>query len=195
MKNYKTFYANVIEGCVLCSPDDLPEGGNWIVSDDVEFVICWLYDATETSDQLVAKTGEGNSCTVRAEMSIALIRLTGIEPDGPEFLLPTRKELPGRGLREKILHHLWGTEGLVKRLREATPDRRGHALSCFASPWDPGAKDDDPTRRWQATLVDEHLQWLRGQYELEGREAGPRNRKADDPRDQAIREFYRDAAQ
>ncbi len=154
-----------------------------------------LHDATETSDQLVAKTGEGNSCTVRAEMSIALLRLTGIEPDGPEFLLPTRKELPGRGLREKILHHLWGTEGLVKRLREATPDRRGHALSCFASPWDPGAKDDDPTRRWQATLVDEHLQWLRGQYELEGREAGPRNRKADDPRDQAIREFYRDAAQ
>jgi hypothetical protein len=46
----QTFYANSIEGCVLCGPEDLPEGGSWFVSDDVEFVICWLYDATETSD-------------------------------------------------------------------------------------------------------------------------------------------------
>lgn len=46
MKNYKTFYANSIEGCVLCSPDDLPQGGNWIVSDSADNVIRWLYDDT-----------------------------------------------------------------------------------------------------------------------------------------------------
>lgn len=56
MKEYKetgrtlhTFYANSIEGCVLCSPDDLPQGGNWIVSDSADNVIRWLHDASEDS--------------------------------------------------------------------------------------------------------------------------------------------------
>jgi hypothetical protein len=40
----KTFYANSIEGCVLCGPDDLPEGGTWIVSDNADNVIGWLHE-------------------------------------------------------------------------------------------------------------------------------------------------------
>ena len=50
MQKYKTFYANSIEGCVLCNPDSLPQGGDWIVSDSADNVIGWLHDATETSD-------------------------------------------------------------------------------------------------------------------------------------------------
>jgi len=45
----QTFYANSIEGCVLCSPDALPQGGNWIVSDSADNVIRWLHDASEDS--------------------------------------------------------------------------------------------------------------------------------------------------
>jgi hypothetical protein len=47
---HKTFYANSNEGCVTCGPDDLPQGGNWIVSDDAGRVIGWLYDAGEASE-------------------------------------------------------------------------------------------------------------------------------------------------
>jgi len=40
MSNYSlTFYANSIEGCVKCYPDELPAGGNWINSSDEEFVL------------------------------------------------------------------------------------------------------------------------------------------------------------
>ena len=154
-----------------------------------------LHEATESSDQLVPKSTDNNAAIVRAEMSFALIRLTGVEPIGPEFQLPARKESKGLADREKKLNGYWGTDGLVKQLREATPDRRGYGLNRLVSPWDPGAWDDDQTRLWQTTLYDDHVQWLKGQYELEARETGPRNRKADDPRDQAIREFYREAAQ
>ena len=46
----KTFYANAIEGIVLCGADDLPQGGNWIVSDDPQNVVAWLHDATESTE-------------------------------------------------------------------------------------------------------------------------------------------------
>ena len=48
--NYKTFYANSIEGCVICGPDDLPEGGSWIVSDNADDVLGWLREARQDSD-------------------------------------------------------------------------------------------------------------------------------------------------
>lgn len=35
----KTFYANDIDGCVKCYPDDLPQGSNWIVSSNEDFVL------------------------------------------------------------------------------------------------------------------------------------------------------------
>ena len=44
MTNYKTFYANSIEGCVSCGQDDLPQGGNWIVSSNADDVLGWLHD-------------------------------------------------------------------------------------------------------------------------------------------------------
>ena len=50
MKNHKTFYANSIEGCVSCGLDDLPQGGNWIVSDNADNVIGWLHEANEGSE-------------------------------------------------------------------------------------------------------------------------------------------------
>ena len=50
MQNYKTFYANSIEGCVLCSPDALPQGGNWIVSDSADNVIGWLHDGSQENE-------------------------------------------------------------------------------------------------------------------------------------------------
>jgi hypothetical protein len=40
----KTFYANDIDGCVKCYPDDLPQGGNWINSSDPEDVLLILED-------------------------------------------------------------------------------------------------------------------------------------------------------
>ena len=46
----ETFYANSIEGCVLCGPDDLPEGGNWIVSDNADDVIGWLHECGQDSE-------------------------------------------------------------------------------------------------------------------------------------------------
>ena len=46
----QTFYANSIEGCVLCGPDDLPEGGNWIVSDNADNVIGWLHECGQDSE-------------------------------------------------------------------------------------------------------------------------------------------------
>jgi hypothetical protein len=49
MTKYKTFYANSIAGCVACSPDDLPEGGNWIVSSNADDVIGWPHDAGQDS--------------------------------------------------------------------------------------------------------------------------------------------------
>ena len=50
MQNYKTFYANSIEGCVICGPDDLPQGGSWIVSDNAKRVISWLHDGSQDSE-------------------------------------------------------------------------------------------------------------------------------------------------
>lgn len=50
MKNYKTFYANSIEGCVSCGLDDLPKGGNWIVSDNEKDVISWLNESHQVSE-------------------------------------------------------------------------------------------------------------------------------------------------
>jgi hypothetical protein len=45
MSNYSlTFYANSIEGCVKCYPDELPAGGNWINSSDPEDVLFILED-------------------------------------------------------------------------------------------------------------------------------------------------------
>lgn len=37
-----TFYANSIEGCVKCYSDELPIGGNWIVSSDESDVLTWI---------------------------------------------------------------------------------------------------------------------------------------------------------
>jgi hypothetical protein len=42
MKNYKTFYANSNEGCISCKGDDLPDGGNWIISSTADDVLNWL---------------------------------------------------------------------------------------------------------------------------------------------------------
>jgi hypothetical protein len=45
MNNYSlTFYANAIDGCVKCFPDELPAGGNWINSSDPEDVLFILED-------------------------------------------------------------------------------------------------------------------------------------------------------
>jgi hypothetical protein len=51
MTNYtKTFYANAVEGCVNCHPDDLPQGGNWIVSDDSDWVMNELAHVSRDSE-------------------------------------------------------------------------------------------------------------------------------------------------
>jgi hypothetical protein len=52
----RTFRANSIEGCVLCSPDDLPQGGNWIVSDNADDVIGWLHEAGQDDEYFKVST-------------------------------------------------------------------------------------------------------------------------------------------
>ncbi len=136
-----------------------------------------LHDATDASDPPLPKAGEPDAGNVRAQMSWALLRLLGIEPAGPH----------------DSLQRAWGADGLVKLMREASADRRGQAVSRLVSPWDLQTKDEDLGRVWQAKVRQDHLDWLRAQYESESREAGPPNRKADDARDQATRDFYRSA--
>jgi hypothetical protein len=46
----KTFYANSIEGCVKCQPDELPQGGNWIVSSTPDDVLNWLAECATESE-------------------------------------------------------------------------------------------------------------------------------------------------
>ena len=118
-------------------------------------------------------------------MSFALLRMAGIDPEAPEFLLQDRKE-QGIAAKERMLHRLWGADGLVKRWHEAAPDRIGYTVSRLVSPWDKEKKDEDPGRLWQTTLREVHTNWLKSQYELESRET--------DPRDELTRNFYRDAA-
>ncbi len=154
-----------------------------------------LNEGTDKSDQPAPQAEDLKSGQVLAEMSLALLVLAGIESKDPDLRLPALKDPLKFPLREKKLHALWGTDGIVKQLREALPDRRGHALSCLVSAWDPGARGDDLSRRWQTRLREEHTEWLRAQIDRESREAGPRMRKMDETRDQAIRDFYRDALQ
>jgi hypothetical protein len=146
-----------------------------------------LHDENETKDhQPPLKAVERNAAVVRARMSLAMLRLAGVEAEA---------ELADQPGIEKKLHELWGANGLVKSWHDAPHDRQGQAIGRIVSPWDPHPKDEDPGRIWQAALRESHLNWLKEQYELESREAGPRIRKMNDTRDDAIREFYQNAAQ
>ena len=51
MSNYTlTFYANSIEGCVKCYPDELPDGADWIVSSNADDVLAWLAECGTESE-------------------------------------------------------------------------------------------------------------------------------------------------
>jgi hypothetical protein len=135
-----------------------------------------LHDATETDDQPAPRAAERNAGPVRANMSLALLRLAGIEPDGPD---------------EKSLRYLWGAKGLVERWGAASHFRQRLAISRLVSPWDPDTKVEDHGRLRQTKL----REWLKEQYSAESHETHPRDWKAGDTRDQEIRDFYRDAAE
>src|SRR5262249_6316339 len=124
-----------------------------------------LHDETESKDQPPSKPAGRDTGTVRARMSFALLRLAGLEVEDEQ------KDL---GSTEKKLHELWGANGLAKNWSKAPHDRRGQAIGRIVSPWDPHPKDEDPGRIWHAKMREEHLNWLRAQYDLESREAGPR---------------------
>jgi hypothetical protein len=153
-----------------------------------------LHDETEADFQPGANAVERTTAFARGQMSRALLHLAGMDTDGQDFAWPAPKEPGSLSVWEKTLHGSWGKNGIVKHWREAPHDRRGDVLSRLVSPWYPYTNDEDHGRLWQTKLRDDQLNWLQQQFESESREAGPRARKTDDPRDQALRDFYRDAA-
>jgi hypothetical protein len=154
-----------------------------------------LHDETEDKLQPPAKAADRDAGMLRAKMSLALLVLAGIESEGPKPGLAAPNGQASTAAMEKHLHQLWGVNGLVKTWRETPHDRRGQAIRRLVSPWDSQPADEGFSRPWQTKLREEHLSWLRERYESESREAGPRDRKTDDLRDQEIRDFYHDAVQ
>jgi hypothetical protein len=131
---------------------------------------------------------------MRARMSLALLRLAGIDVD-PKVLDVAKKTQwnpSDLATLERSLHELWGRDfpdPWRKGISRPVADR----VSRLRSPWDQHRKaellDNDPTRRLQLNQREEFALWLRTSYQAELGFLEPA------PQDQEARDFYARAAE
>jgi hypothetical protein len=130
---------------------------------------------------------------MRGRMSLALLRLAGIDVDPKILDLAKKTQVNSAELAtlERSLQELWGRDfpdPWRKGISRSAADR----INRLRSPWDQQRRadllDNDPTRRLQLHQREEFARWLRASYQAEIGFLEPA------PQDQAARDFYVRAA-